>query len=87
MFGSSDAAILTDNNNNAYKRIAVTPDFDSKYSQAETSIYPNDTFSDLLVFERPVANNQWLHLELPAKNFGGSGLIRFEIPSSKISHE
>ena len=38
----------------------------------------------MLVFELPVENTQWLHLELPAKNFGGSGMLRFEIPMSKV---
>lgn len=81
-----DYATLTDNNGNVYKRI----DFGFKGiknsswidAKNETAIYPEDSFEDLLVFEPTVKNLNWLHLELPAENFGGSGMIRFEIPIS-----
>ena len=67
--GSS--ASLTDNNQNNYKRITdgMAPD---------NTIYPQQEASDTIAFETPVENIQWLHLELPAKNFGGSGMLRFE---------
>ena len=84
-----DYATLTDNNGNVYKRI----DFgfkgikNSNWRDAknETAIYPQDSFEDLLVFEPTVKNLKWLHLELPAENFDGSGMIRFEIPISETA--
>ncbi len=48
------------------------------------SIYPGDSFQEFLEFEPPVTNIEWLHLELPANNFGGVGMIRFEISANKI---
>jgi hypothetical protein len=81
---ASNGAKLTDNYTNNYKRIAMTADFDEKYSRLSTTIYPNEVFRDLLVFERPIPGVQWLHLELPATNYGGTGILRFEIPANKI---
>jgi len=75
---SRDYATLTDDNGNVYKRINFGLNTISG-RQNETSIYPNQSYQDLLVFEKPVSNLKWLHLELPASNFGGSGMIRFEI--------
>jgi hypothetical protein len=73
--GSS--ASLTDNNQNNYRRIAdgMAPD---------SAIYPQQEASDTISFETPVENIRWLHLELPAKNFGGSGMLRFEFSIDKI---
>ena len=81
-----DYAALADDNGNEYQRV----DFGFKAiknsgwqdAKNETAIYPQESFEDLLVFQPTVKNLQWLHLELPAKNFGGSGMIRFEIPVS-----
>jgi hypothetical protein len=73
--GSS--ASLTDNNQNGYRLISdgVSPD---------NSIYPQQETSDTIAFETPVDNIQWLHLELPAKNFRGGGMLRFEFSIDKI---
>jgi len=79
-------ANLTDNSGNSYKRINITPSMEDGSSYPDTvSIYPQKEHRDLLVFELPVENIEWLHLELPAENFGGSGMLRFEIPMGKIS--
>jgi hypothetical protein len=50
----------------------------------DASIYPGNSFDDLIVFQPPVKNIKWLHLELPTENFGGWGTLRFEIPASRI---
>jgi hypothetical protein len=88
---SRDYATLTDDNGNEYKRMDFGFKAIKKYGfqgaqnyENEASIYPQESFEDLLVFEKPVENRKWLHLELPASNFGGSGMIRFEIPASEI---
>lgn len=71
------AASLTDNNQNKYKLIIDG-------AASGNAIYPRQAASDTLKFETPVDNIQWLHLELPAKNFGGSGMLRFEFSIDKI---
>jgi hypothetical protein len=79
-----DHATLTDNNQNTYRRITGLSE---RFNLAnEGAIYPGQTFGDLLIFELPVDNLQWLHLELPAQNFGGTGVIRFEIPKTRIKY-
>jgi hypothetical protein len=35
-----------------------------------------------VIFETPVQNYQWLHLQLSARNFGGIGNLGFEIANS-----
>jgi hypothetical protein len=81
------SANLTDDNQNNYKRMDLTPAMSfgigDSYSDSD-SIYPQTSFDDRIVFEKPIQNIKWLHLELPAANFGGTGMIRFEISKDKI---
>jgi len=80
-------ANLTDNYGNAYKRIYITPSMkDGSPNPDAVSIDPLKEQHDVVVFELPARNIKWLHLELPAENFGGSGVLRFEIPAGKIFH-
>ena len=81
-----DYATLTDDNGNTYKQVSANF---SQYGQSwnEESIYPQKNAADFLRFEQPVSNFKWLHLELPAENFGGSGMIRFEIPNPNNSSQ
>jgi hypothetical protein len=48
------------------------------------SIYPGQFKDDLLVFEPPPADVEYLRLELPAANAGAAGLFRLTIPKSII---
>ena len=65
--------------------ISITPNMEGRIANVgPVSIYPQKKQLDAIVFEPPVENTQWLHLELPADNFGGSGKLRFEIPIGKI---
>jgi len=80
-----DYATLKDNNQNTYQRV---PNESELYVLSNgDSIYPHQSFVDTLIFQLPVPNQQWLHLELPAQNFGGTGVIRFEIPKGSIPAE
>ncbi len=74
-----DYAKLTDNYNNNYKL------YQDAVPQTSRSVYPSQEFQEDEFFELPVKNVQWLHLELPAKNIGGTGMIRFEIPATGIA--
>jgi hypothetical protein len=80
-----DSATLKDNFNNSYKRICFNWDSYPVESVAGSkSIYPNKEVTDLLVFEVPVDTMEYLRLELPAKNFGGTGMLRLQIPKAMI---
>jgi len=78
-------ASLSDDNENTYKRINFGAAAKVIGSVDNESIYPGKTVADILVFEKPEDTVKWLHLELPAKNFKGEGVIRFQIPASMIS--
>ena len=41
-----------------------------------TSIYPGKSLTDVLIFEPPVRDIQYLNLELPGKNVGVDGCDR-----------
>jgi hypothetical protein len=76
----SDSGTLADEHGNHYKRI--TFGFGNKvagqvYSE---SIYPGESITDVLVFERPVDAAKRLTLTLPASNFGGKGKVRVLVP-------
>ncbi len=79
-----DFATLQDNFGNHYKRISFG--IGTKVvGQAESdSLYPLKSVSDMLVFELPVNNAEYLNLELPAKNFGGEGMIQLRILMNMI---
>ena len=78
-------ASLTDDNENTYRRINFDVTTKIVGGVDNESIYPGKALTDVLVFEKPVDAARWLHLELPAKNFKGEGVLRFEIPASMIS--
>jgi hypothetical protein len=75
---------LTDNFDNRYK--VVSFGFCSKVKGAaeSDSVYPGKAIQDVLVFEEPVGKVEYLNLELPAENFGGTGMMRIRIPASMI---
>jgi hypothetical protein len=78
-----DYATVKDNFGNGYKRISFG--FSSQPVGAverTESIYPNKSVTDVLVFEPPLDTATHLDLELPAKNFGGEGMLRFRVPKS-----
>lgn len=79
LFDSNNSS-LSDNFGNAYKQIVFTQPL--YFSQDESAIYPQQSLYDTVVFEIPVKNYQWLHLQLSASNFGGDGKLRFEIANS-----
>jgi len=80
-----DFATLKDNFENSYKRInfGFSTQPVGGIERVE-SIYPDKVATDLLVFEIPLDTVEYLRLELPAKNFGGSGMLRIQIPKEMI---
>jgi len=79
-----DYAILEDNHGNKYKRVTLGVEATPIGGVTRESIYPGKAVTDVLVFEKPVGAVEWLRLELPAKNFGGAGVLRFQIPSLMV---
>ena len=80
-----DYASLTDSFENAYKRVGFgTGSYPTGGVQTSESIYPGDSVTDILVFEKPVDSVELLILELPAGNIGEKGVIRFGIRPADI---
>ena len=84
---SRDYAALHDNFGNTYKRISLG--FSTKIvgHTGSESIYPGKSLGDVLVFELPIDTAEYLRLELPAKNFGGEGMLRLQIPADMIQRQ
>jgi hypothetical protein len=51
---------------------------------ASGPIHPGKFTEDTLFYETPLDNISYLHLELPASAFGGTGMLRLQIPKSMI---
>lgn len=83
-----DIGILKDNLGNSYKRMhfgfATMP---NDAIERETPVYPDASILDAIVFERPLESAEYLELTLPAKNYGGEGVILFRIPASMIKRK
>jgi hypothetical protein len=80
-----DYATLRDNFDNSYKRISFgLGSYPVGAVERSKSIYPNKSVTDVLVFELPIETTEYLRLELPAKNFGGTGMLRLQIPKAMI---
>jgi hypothetical protein len=80
-----DYATLKDNFGNSYKRITFgLSAYPVGAVQRSASIYPNKSVTDVLVFEVPLENIEYLRLELPAKNFDGTGMLRLQISKGML---
>ncbi|MCC7407449.1 MAG: hypothetical protein IT442_05220 [Phycisphaeraceae bacterium] len=79
-----DYATLQDNFGNTYRRIGFGLTTQPIGRTEQASLYPGKAQTDVLVFEEPVAGVEYLNLELPAANFGGTGMIRLRVPASMI---
>lgn len=79
-----DYATLKDNFGNGYKRISFGYGADIIGHAESASIYPGKELGDVLIFEIPVDAAEYLDLELPARNFGGDGMLRIRIPAEMI---
>jgi len=80
-----DYATLKDNFGNGYKRLnfgfGTHPVGAVERSEA---LYPRKSVKDVLVFEVPTDTAIYLELELPAKNFGEEGMVRFRISMESV---
>lgn len=83
-FSFGEGSKLTDNFDNGYKIVHFGFGTKVAGSVESESVYPGKAIKDVIVFEEPVAKVEYLNLELPAKQFGGSGMLRIRIPASMI---
>jgi hypothetical protein len=82
---SRNYAALKDNFANNYDMVSFgLGTYPDGAVRGSASIYPDKPVTDILVFEIPLESIEYLRLELPAKNFGGTGMLRFQIPKSMI---
>jgi hypothetical protein len=76
-------------------KIKLVDQFDNDYplqaagaepnQHAETVLNANAALDETLNFDEPPDDFDTLILELPAKNYGGAGRIRFVIPNDKVT--
>ncbi len=78
-FSAAHAASLEDDLGNRYQRIGFGITSKIKGQVSSESIYPEQSITDLLVFEVPIEKSNFLKLELPAKAFDGKGFLRLKI--------
>lgn len=81
---SQDYAVVRDNHGNVYKRMDFGFSTRPEGQIDRESLYPGKSIQDVLVFEPLIRDIEYVRLELPAENFGGEGMIRFEIPANMI---
>ncbi len=79
-----EAPTLTDNFDNTYRRPDWAGLLKVKGQISSTSLYPEKTVNDIIVFAVPVEKAEYLRLTLPAKAFGGKDVLRFQIPMSIV---
>lgn len=81
-----DYATVEDNFGNSYNRVGFGFGTHPVGAvEGSISIYPSKSINDTLVFEAPLDTATHLDLELPAKNYGGDGKVRFRIPMKWVS--
>ncbi len=80
-----DYATLKDDFGNGYKRIGFGfGSYPIGAVEKYASVHPFKTLTEVLVFEVPIATATYVVLELPAKNYGAEGVIRFRIPMTSV---
>lgn len=76
-------ASLADNFANQYKRIRFLGSTPEEAS-SDGAIYPGKEIVDVVMFEPPVANAEYVDLELPAERVGKTGAFKFRVPVANI---
>lgn len=80
----SDRAKLTDNFGNRYGMVTFGISARPNGAVESTeSIYPETELTDVLVFEKPVKNCEYLTLELPLSNAGEKGSVQLKIDAKQ----
>jgi len=83
-FGRSSGTKLSDNSGNQYQRVSAG-NVEGQLPSKSVSIYPDESFEDLLVFQRLVPKLDYLLLTLPGSVLGEKQKLRFKIPKADIT--
>lgn len=80
----SAGTVMSDNFENKYRPIDLSFGDRPVGSVFVEALYPGASVQDILLFEIPVDQAEFLHLEIPAAFLDGEGRVRIEIPASMI---
>lgn len=87
-FDKDNLVTLEDNLGNSYKQITYHRPFGISHRPVggvnQESLYPGKALTDVLIFQRPVANAEYLELQLPAWHVAAEGVFGFRIPVKDI---
>lgn len=87
-FDKDNLVTLEDNLGNSYKQITYHRPFGISHRPVggvkHESLYPGKALTDVLIFQRPVANAESLELQLSAWHVGAEGVFGFRIPVKDI---
>jgi DNA-directed RNA polymerase subunit RPC12/RpoP len=82
--GEKNAARLKDNLGRTYRRVSFGEETRPDGQLIREKIEPDMTVPDVLVFEAPKEDAEYLLLELPSSAYGGIGALRLKIPADMI---
>ena len=86
-FRSKPHCSIEDNFGNAYPYMPTRVRFGEKVAGqgvGEVVLYPGKTVLDVLVFDKPLENFEFLKLELSGRPFESNETLRFKIPRSMV---
>jgi len=81
LFGDPGCATLSDGFGNSYSR-SWRGNFTKPVSEdlQKKAIYPGESLTDLVIFQKPVDKAEMVRLELGLEQAGGKGRVRFLVP-------
>jgi len=82
--GEKNAARLKDNLGRTYRRVSFGEETRPNGQLIRETIAPDMTVQDVLVFEAPKEDAEYLLLELPSSAYGGIGALRLKLPADMI---
>jgi hypothetical protein len=78
---------LTDSTGKVYALLDVQEAAAAVDKKRKANVFPVAVHDEVFVFEAPAPGLDYLHLEVPAAAWGGSGAFRFTIPGTMIRNE
>lgn len=78
-------ASLTDNFGNTYRLVSYGFGYRVLGQPGDESIHPGKVLGDVIVFEVPLQNIEYLDLKLPAENCGKTGTLHLRIPAGRLT--
>lgn len=79
--------VVSDDRGNVLKAPATNIGGEAGELTQRSEAFPLGITDEVFVFDAPAPDVQWLHLEMPATAWGGTGTVRFTIPRSMLQFE